>query len=107
MKNIVKNDTVQIISGNSKGKKGKVLRVFPVKERIIVEGVNIVKRHTKPNPQAQQQGGIVEKEAPVQMSDVMVVCGKCDTPTRIGIKMLEDGSKARQCKKCGEVIENK
>jgi len=98
-----KNDQVLVIAGNYRGKRGKVLRVFPKKERIIVEGVNFIKRHTRPT-QKNPKGGIVEKEAPIHISNVMVICRRCDTPTRVGIKILEDGSKARICKHCGEII---
>jgi len=100
---VIKNDTVLVTSGNYKGKKGKVLKVFPKESRIIVEGVNFIKRHTRPTPK-NQQGGIVEKEAPIHASKVLVVCPKCDTPSRIGRKVLEDGKRVRVCKSCGEMI---
>jgi len=100
---IVKNDIVLVISGNYKGKRGKVLKVFPKKHRVIVEGVNFIKRHTKPT-QKNPQGGIVEKEAPIHVSNLMVVCPKCDTPTRLGRKILEDGKKVRICMNCGEML---
>lgn len=99
-----KGDTVVVITGKDKGKKGKVLRVIPSQRRVVVEGVNIVKRHTRPNPKL-QQGGILEKEAPLDSSNVMLVCTKCDRPTRVGRRLLPDGSKVRVCKKCGEVID--
>jgi large subunit ribosomal protein L24 len=102
---IVKNDTVKVLSGKYKGKVSKVLIVFPAERKVIVEGVNIIKKHTRPTQQ-NQQGGIVEKEAPITVSKVMVVCPKCDRPTRIGHRILEDGSKVRVCKHadCGEII---
>jgi large subunit ribosomal protein L24 len=100
---VVKNDTVLVISGNYKGKKGKVLKVFPKDQRVIVEGVNFIKRHTRPS-QKNQQGGIVEKEAPVHVSNLMVVCPKCDTPARIGRQVLEDGKRVRVCRSCGEML---
>ena len=100
---VVKNDNVLVISGNYKGKKGKVLKVFPKTNRIIVEGVNFIKRHTRPT-QKNQQGGIVEKEAPISVSNVMVVCPKCDTPSRLGKQVLEDGKRIRVCRSCGEMI---
>ena len=100
---IVKNDIVLVISGNYKGKRGKVLKVFPKKHRVIVEGVNFIKRHTKPT-QRNPQGGIVEKEASIHVSNLMVVCPKCDTPTRLGRKILEDGKKVRICMNCGEML---
>lgn len=100
---VVKNDNVIVISGNYKGKKGKVLKVFPKQNRVIVEGVNFIKRHTRPT-QKNQQGGIVEKEAPIQVSNLMVICPKCDTPTRLGRKMLENKKHMRVCKNCGEML---
>ena len=100
---VVKNDTVLVISGNYNGKKGKVLKVFPKEQRVIVEGVNFIKRHTKPT-QKNPQGGIVEKEAPIHVSNLMVVCPKCDTPSRIGRHVLEDGKRVRVCKSCGEML---
>jgi large subunit ribosomal protein L24 len=100
---VVKNDTVLVISGNYNGKKGKVLKVFPKEQRVIVEGVNFIKRHTKPT-QKNPQGGIVEKEAPIHVSKLMVVCPKCDAPSRIGRQVLEDGKRVRVCKSCGEML---
>ena len=100
---VVKNDNVVIISGNYKGKKGKVLKVFPKEKRVIVEGVNFMKRHTRPT-QKNQQGGIIEKEAPIQISNLMVICPKCDTPSRLGRKMLENKKFVRVCKSCGEML---
>lgn len=100
-----KNDTIMVLSGNHKGRKGKVLKVFPKTNRIIVEGVNLIKRHTRPS-QKNQKGGIVEKEASINISNVIVICSKCNTPTRIGSKMLEDGKHVRICKKCGEMVVN-
>ena len=99
-----KNDLVVVIAGNYRGKRGRVLKVFPKKDRIIVEGVNFVKKHTKPSPK-NPQGGIIEMEAPIHVSNVMVVCSKCNNPTRVGRKILEDGTKVRVCKKCGEMLE--
>lgn len=101
---VKKGDTVLVITGKDAGKKGKVLTVFPKEQRVIVEGVNVVKRHTKPNKKM-PQGGIVEKEAPIASSNVMLYCNKCNNPTRIGRKFLDDGTKVRVCKKCGEVID--
>jgi len=105
---IRKNDSVKVIKGNynDRNKIGKVLMVYPDTEKIIVEGVNIIKRHTKPS-QKNQQGGIVEKEAPIHVSKVMYYSTKFNTTTRIGYRHLEDGSKVRYCKnpECqGEVI---
>ena len=100
---VVKNDMVLVISGNFKGKKGKVLKVFPKQNRIIIEGVNFIKKHTRPT-QKNPQGGIVEKEAPLHISNVMVVCPKCDTPSRLGKKVLEDKKRVRTCQNCGEML---
>ena len=99
-----KNDTVVILSGEDKQKQGKVLKVFPKEGRIIVEGVNFVKRHSRPT-QKNPKGGIVEKEGAINASNVMVVCTKCGQQTRVGSKILNDGSRIRLCKKCGEMIE--
>jgi large subunit ribosomal protein L24 len=101
---VKKGDSVLVITGKDAGKKGKVLAVEPQKSRVYVEGVNIVKRHTKPT-QASPQGGIKEKEAAIASSNVMLVCPKCSKPTRIGKKIMPNGAYARQCKHCGEVIE--
>ena len=101
---IKKNDTVLVMSGDSKGKRGRVLSVDSMKNRIVIESINIVKRHMKPSKKY-QQGGIIEREAPVNLSNVMLLCTKCNKPTRVGNTMLENGKKIRSCKKCGEVIE--
>lgn len=101
---VKKGDTVLVIAGKSSGKKGKVLEVLPKTSRVIVEGINIVKRHTKPT-QAAPQGGIMEKEAAIASSNVMLVCTKCAKHTRISKKLMANGSYARVCKHCGEVIE--
>ena len=101
--NIVKNDTVKVIGGNHKGKIGRVLKVFPKTKRVIVEKVQLVKRHTRPRSQ-QDQGGIIEKEAAIHVSNVMLVCPKCSKPTRTGIGELADGKKVRVCKKCNEML---
>ena len=103
MRNIVKNDTVKVISGNHKGKIGKVLKVFPKTKRIIVEKVHLVKRHQKPRSQ-QDPGGIIEKEASIHVSNVMLVCPKCSKPTRTGVGSLSDGKKVRVCKACKEML---
>jgi large subunit ribosomal protein L24 len=102
--NIKKNDTVVVISGDEKGKKGRVLEVYPKKDRVLVERINIIKRHMRPS-RRYTQGGIIEKEAPIHRSNVMLVCPKCDKPTRFGHKILESGVKVRVCKKCKEVID--
>ncbi len=101
---IKKGDTAVVMTGKNKGKKGRILSVNPAKERIVIEGINIVKKHTKPNKKY-TQGGIIEKEAPVHISNVMLQCPKCNKPTRIGNAVLDDGRKLRTCKKCKEVID--
>jgi large subunit ribosomal protein L24 len=98
-----KDDRVLVISGKDAGKQGKVLAVEPKKSRIVVEGVNVVKRHARPT-RAMPQGGIIEKEAPIHSSNVMLVCNKCNKPTRISKKLLAGEGKAYACKRCGEVI---
>ena len=99
---IKKNDLVKVISGDSKGIEGKVLKVFPDTERVIVEKVRLVKRHTRVQRGQVQQGGIIEKEAPLHASDVKLVCPKCNRPTRTAVSVLADGKRVRQCKKCKE-----
>lgn len=101
---IKKNDTVKVIAGKDKGKSGKVLRLIPKKDRVIVEKVNMVKRHMKPSQQS-RQGGILEKESPIHVSNLMLICSKCTDPTRVGHKVLDDNRKVRYCKKCEEVID--
>ena len=100
---VVKNDTVIILTGKYSGKTGKVLKVFPDQNRLIVEGVNMIKRHTKPS-QKNQQGGIVQKESSIHVSNVMVIDPKTNEPTRVGYKFLEDGTKVRISKKSGEML---
>ncbi len=99
-----KNDNVVVISGNHRGKRGKVLKVFPDSQRVIVEGVNIVKHHTKPS-QRIPQGGIIEKEASIHASNVMVIDPKSSEPTRIGYRALEDGRRVRVSKRTGEMLD--
>ena len=99
------DDQVEIIAGKDKGRVGKITRVLPNEDKAIVESLNMVKRHTKPN-QANQQGGIIEKEAPIHVSNLMLVCSKCAKPVRIKMNVLEDGTKVRVCKKCEEAIGN-
>ena len=101
---IKKNDQVMVIAGKEKGKTGKILDVLPKQGYVLIEKVNFVKRHTRPGGQ-NRQGGILEKEAPVHVSNVMIVCNKCNSPVRVGRKILEDGKRARHCKKCGELID--
>ena len=99
-----KDDKVKVIAGKDKGKVGKVLKVNREKGRILVENINILKHHVKPNPQ-QRQGGIVEKEAFIHLSNVMLMCDKCLTPTRLKMIRLEDGKKVRACVKCDELLD--
>jgi large subunit ribosomal protein L24 len=101
---VKKDDKVMVIVGKEKGKIGKVLMVFPKKQKLIVEKVNMVKCHERPSPTT-GKGGIIEKEAPIYISNVMIMCDKCMKPVRVGIKILEDGPKVRYCKKCGELID--
>jgi large subunit ribosomal protein L24 len=107
MNKVLKNDMVLVISGDDAGKKGKVLQVLPEARKVIVEGINFVKRHTKANPQKGQQGGIIQKEAAMRLSNVLLVCDKCSVPTRVGVKQLGNNTKVRYCKQCGEVIDKK
>ncbi|NLI82565.1 MAG: 50S ribosomal protein L24 [Deltaproteobacteria bacterium] len=101
---IRKNDTVMVTAGKDKGKSGKVMRIIPKKDRAIVEKLNMIKRHMKPSQQ-NRQGGILEREAPIHISNLMLVCSKCTDPTRVGYRILEDNRKVRFCKKCNEVID--
>ena len=101
---IRKDDTVLVIAGKDRGKKGKVRFAYPKDERILVEGVNFIKRHTRAMRQV-RQAGIIEQEASIHVSDVMLLCSKCDHPTRIGFRYLEGGKKVRVCRRCHEVID--
>ncbi len=105
MLTVRKNDRVQVISGADAGKIGRVLQVFPKKHRVLVEHVHIIKRHTRPNPQKQIKGGIAEKEAPINISNVQLICPTCNAPKRVGIQVTGDGRKQRVCKKCATVME--
>ena len=102
---IRKNDSVLVITGKDRGKRGRVLRVLPEKNRLIIEGVNIIKRHAKPNPGKNVKGGIVEREASVHASNVQLVCPDCGAQTRVGRKILGDGRKVRICRKCEGVVD--
>ena len=102
---IKKNDNVVVIAGRDRGKRGRVLRVVPSKNRLIVEGVNFIKRHTRANPQRNIKGGIVEREATLALSNVQLVCPECSAPTRIGRKRLDDGRTVRYCVKCKGVVD--
>ncbi len=100
-----KNDEVYVLRGKDRGKTGRVLIVLPQKARIVVEGVQMIKRHTRPNPQKNVKGGIVEKESPIHISNVAIVCKNCKQHTRIEKKVLEDGRRERTCKKCGTSLD--
>ncbi|MBF0474697.1 MAG: 50S ribosomal protein L24 [Deltaproteobacteria bacterium] len=101
-----KNDRVMVIAGKDKGKIGKVIRVLPADDKALVERVNLIKRHTRASGDA-KKGGILEKEAAIHLSNLMIVCDKCAGPVRIGTKVLEDGAKVRICRKCSEVLDIK
>lgn len=99
-----KDDIVKVIAGKDRGKQGKVLRVFPKEGRLTVERVNVIKRHTRPTRQT-QQGGIIEREGKLHISNVMLVCSRCGRGVRVGRRFLEDGKKVRICRVCGEVLD--
>jgi large subunit ribosomal protein L24 len=101
---IKKGDTAIVLTGKNKGKSGRILSVLPSKEKVIIEGLNIVKKHMKPSKKY-TQGGIIEKESPIHISNVMLMCPKCNKPTRISNIVLDDGRKLRTCKKCSELID--
>lgn len=103
--NIRKNDNVEIISGKERGRRGKILKVLPKTRRVVVENINLAKKHTRPT-QDNPQGGIVKKELSIDVSNVMLVCNKCDEARRAGHKVIGEGDKARVCRKCGEMFEN-
>lgn len=101
---IKKGDIVLVTTGKDAGKKGKILRVLPGQNKVVVEGINRAKKHQKPN-RAIPQGGILRIETPMDASNVMLLCNKCDKPTRIGSKVLDDNEKVRVCKNCGEILD--
>jgi len=98
---VKKNDLVMVMAGKEKGKSGRVLKVLPEKEKVIIEKINFIKRHTRPHGQ-QRRGGIVEKEAPLHLSNVSLLCEKCNKPVRIKHRVVEGDKKVRVCQKCGE-----
>ncbi len=100
-----KNDNVIVIAGRDRGKRGRVLRVLPRQGRVVVEGVNFIKRHTRPNPQRNIKGGIVEREAALSASNVQILCPDCGAPTRIGSRRLDDGRRVRFCRKCKGAVD--
>ena len=99
-----RGDTVGVIGGRERGKRGKVLRVITDKGRVVIEKVNMIKKHQRPT-QKVRQGGIIEREGTLALSNVLLVCGRCDRPVRAGMKILADGRKIRVCKRCGESID--
>ncbi len=100
-----KNDNVVVVAGKDRGKRGRVLRVLPSRNRLVIEGVNLVKRHTRPNPQQNIKGGIVEREGSLHASNVQIVCPECGAATRIGHQLLGDGRKVRICRKCDGAVD--
>lgn len=102
---VKKDDLVMIVTGKDKGKSGKILRVLPDKGRVLVENLNLIKRHTRPS-RTNNEGGIIEKEAPIAISNVQLLCQGCNKPVRTGIRTLDDGSKTRYCKQCNEIVNN-
>jgi large subunit ribosomal protein L24 len=102
---IRKGDTVQVMSGKSAGRSGRVLSVNPRKNTVIVEHAHLIKRHTRPNPAKNIKGGIVEREAPINVSSVLIVCSNCGKHARIGHNVLSDGTKVRTCKRCGTTLD--
>jgi len=100
---IKKNDNVMVVAGKDKGKTGKVLNIITKKDRVVVEKVNMIKRHVRPSQKS--KGGIMERESPIHVSNVMLYCEKCSKPVRVGSKILEDKKKVRFCRRCNEVLD--
>ena len=103
--NVRRNDRVMVIAGKDKGKSGRVIEVHARKHEVLVEGVNVVKRHMKANSRRGVQGGILDRESPIDVSNIMLICPHCGAPTRISHQVLGDGKRIRACKKCGAAIE--
>ena len=101
---IKKSDLVMVVNGKESGKSGRILKVLPEKGKVIIEKINFIKRHARPHGK-QRQGGILEKEAPLHISNVMLLCEKCNKPVRIGHRVVEGSKKARYCRKCGEILD--
>lgn len=101
---IKKNDTVVVIAGKEKGKRGRVIAVYPTQNRLLVEKLNLIKRHTRPNPQL-KQGGIVEKESPISASNVKLICSKCDKPTTVARRAQDGGKRVRVCTACEAALD--
>ncbi|MCL6429927.1 MAG: 50S ribosomal protein L24 [Anaerolineae bacterium] len=102
---IRKGDTVEVISGDDRGARGTVHRVFPAQKRVVVSGVNLVKKHQRRTGDVRTQVGIIEREAPIAISNVALVCPRCNATTRVGYRIMPDGSKVRYCRKCDETIQ--
>jgi len=102
---VKKEDKVMVLAGKDRGKTGRVLRVIPAKQRVLVEGIQFVKRHTRPNPSKNIKGGVVERESSIHVSNLKVICSECGEPTRVGHTVLEDRKKVRVCKKCKGILE--
>jgi large subunit ribosomal protein L24 len=105
MSELKKNDKVKVISGKEKGRQGKILKVLVEKDAALVERLNFVKRHSRAGGRPGQQGGIIERESPLRLSKLMLVCPKCSKPTRLGTRVLDDGDRVRYCKKCNEQVD--
>ncbi len=103
MNKVKKGDLVKVIAGRDRGKVGEVLRVFPKEQRVIVKGVHMIKRHQRPTARM-REGGIIEQEGKIHISNVLVICPECDTPTRVGFTITPDGEKLRVCKQCGKTF---
>ncbi len=104
MERIRRDDLVRVTKGRDRGKEGKVRQVLPSEGRAIVAEVNVVKKHVKPGGQQARQAGIIDMEAPIQLANLVLICTKCHKPTRVGVRMLDDGTRSRVCKQCGELI---
>ncbi|UCF38093.1 MAG: 50S ribosomal protein L24 [Acidobacteriota bacterium] len=105
MLHVKKDDQVRVLAGKDQGKTGRVLRVLPKRNRAIVENINTIRRHTRANPQRNVQGGVVEREAPIHLSNLKVICPECNDAVRVGYQSLSDGKKVRICKKCSGTID--
>ncbi len=105
MLHVKKDDEVLVLAGKDRGKSGRVLRVFPTKKRAVVENINMLRKHTRPNPQKNIKGGVVERESPIHLANLMVICRECGKPTRVCYSLLSDGKKVRTCRKCNGTID--
>ncbi len=105
MLHVKKDDEVLVLAGKDRGKSGRVLRVFPTKKRAVVENINMLRKHTRPNPQKNIKGGVVERESPIHLANLMVICRECGKPTRVSYSLLSDGKKVRVCRKCSGTID--